>query len=148
MTRLFHYSCGIYFLQYISRRSLLSQVEARAASELLLKEDAKALVSSSSQPTNQHQPVDISIDIEVSGVAQSSSSLPQHTDTLTSFAPFEESVVKEREAFSEDVAGEGGQQQRRPSSLKLSPRSQRRQSKKPVVTQLFQLEVSGWMIQL
>ena len=122
---------------------MLSQVEARCASELLLKENAKALVSGPSQPTDQHQPVAISIGIEVFGVPQSSSSLPHHTGTLTSFASFDESVVKENQGFSEDVAGEGGQQQRRPSSLKLSPRSQRRQSKKLAVTQLFQLEVSG-----
>ena len=131
-------------MQYFSRHSLLSQLEARCTSELLLKENAKALVSSSPQPTHQHQPGHTSINMEVLDGSQSSSSLPQHTDTLTSFAPFGESVVKEREAFS----GEGGQQQRRPSSLKLAPRSQRRQSKKPAVTQLFQLEVNEWMIQL
>ena len=120
---------------------MLSQVEARCASELLLKENAQALVSGPTKSTNQHQPppVDISIDIEVSGVVQGSSLSPRGTGTLTSFAPLEESVVKEAEAFSEEV---GGQQQRRPSS-QLSPRSQRRHSKKPAVTQLFELEVSG-----
>jgi hypothetical protein len=88
--------------------------------------------------------VDISIDIEVSGVVQSSSLSRRGTGTLTSFAPFEESVVKEAEAFSEEVAGgEGGQQQRKTSN-QISPRSQRRHSKKPAVTQLFELEVSAW----
>ena len=123
----------------ISRRSLLSQVEARCDSELLLKEDAQSLISSPSQLTTQHHPVDISINIEVSGVVQSSS-LSGPTGTLTSFAPFEESVAKEKEAFSEDATGEGG---RRPSSLNSSSKSQRRHSKKP---QLFQLDVSRCMM--
>lgn len=123
---------------------MLSQVEARWASELLLKENAQALVSGSAKSTNQHQPppIDISINIEVSGVVQGSSLSPHGTGTLTSFAPLEESVVKEVEAFPEEVGGEGGPQQRRTSS-QLSPRSQRRHSKKPAVTQLFELEVSG-----
>ena len=123
---------------------MLSQVEARWASELLLKENAQALVSGPAKSTNRHQPppVDISIDIEVSGVVQGSSLSPHGTGTLTSFAPLEDSVVKEAEIFSEEVGGEGGQQQQRTSS-QLSPRSQRRHSKKPAVTQLFELEVSG-----
>jgi hypothetical protein len=88
--------------------------------------------------------VDVSIDIEVSGVVQGSSLSPRGTGTLTSFAPFEESGLKEAEAFSEEVAGgEGGQQQWGTSS-QLSPRSQRGHSKKPAVTQQFELEVSAW----
>ena len=117
------------------RRSLLSQVEARYTSESLLKEIAKDLVSIPIRQPAQQQPVDISIDIEVSGV-NNSSTLSGHT--LTSFAPLEDStLVKEKEAFTEAHVMEG--EQRRPSSL---PRAQRRQSKKPAVTQLFQLEVS------
>lgn len=119
---------------------MLSQVEACCASELLLKEDAKSLVTSPSQLTSQHPPVDISIDIEVSGVQSPSMSGP--TGTLTSFAPFEESLAKEKEAFSEDGVGEGG---RRPSSLNIPSKSQRRQSKQPAVTQLFKLEVNSCM---
>lgn len=123
---------------------MLSQVEARCTSELLLQENAQSLVSSPVHPANQRQPVDISIDIEVSGIVQSPPLSPGHTGTLTSFAPFEESVVKEAEAFSDGVAtGEGAKEQRRSSSGKPSPRTQRRHSKKPAVAQLFQLEVSG-----
>ena len=120
------------------RRSLLSQVEARCTSETLLKENAQALVSSPPQQAIQHQPVDISIDIEVSGINNNSPTLSGHN--LTSFAPLEESLVKEKEAASEEQAVEG--EQRRPSSLNIPPKPHRRQSKKPAVTQLFQLEVS------
>ena len=123
----------------ISRRSLLSQVEARCASEVFLRENAQALVSSSAQSTNQRQPVDISIDIEVSGGVQSPPLSPRAaTATLTSYAPLEESVFKDAEAFSEGV-GAGEQLS---SSPKTSPRSQRRHSKKPAITQIFQLEVN------
>ena len=127
----------------ISRRSLLSQVEARCFSEVFLRENAQALVSSSAQSTNQRQLVDISIDIEVSGGVQSPPLSPPQAAaaTLTSYAPLEESVFKDAEAFSEGV-GVGEQQKMLSSSPKTSPRSQRRHSKKPAITQIFQLEVN------
>ena len=119
------------------RCSLLSQVEVRCTQELLLKESAQSLVSRPPERAGkQYLPVDISIDIEVSGVVESPS---QSEHNITSFAAFhEESNAKECEAYCEEESGGG----RRPSSLKIRPKSQTRQSKKARVSEFFQLEVS------
>ena len=112
-------------------------MEVRCTQELLLKQSAQSFVSRpSEQAAKQSLPVDISIDIEVSGVVDSPS---ESEHNITSFARFhEESIAKESEAYNEDASGEG----KRPSSLKIRPRSQTRQSKKARVSELFQLEVS------
>lgn len=112
-------------------------MDTRYAAEALLKENPLSLVKV--DRPSQPPPVDISINIEVS------TSSPDVTgQTTTSFIPLEEepspptdSLAKEKESMLESQ--EVGKQR---TSLSVAPKPSRRQSSKPAVTQLFQLEVS------
>ena len=117
----------------------MNQVDSRYTEVILLKESPQVLVKSTAESAKlpPMPSADISIDIEV--LPSGSSVLREE---VTSFTSLEDQVnTKEKEALSEYQASVAAQ--KRSTSLTVTRKRHTRQSSKPAVTQLFQLEVSS-----